>query len=53
MLKRKMLVEIVKTELEYERLIDLLAQDFIQHAANDLKETIEQVEKETRQEDVK
>ena len=48
MLKRKMLVEIVKTELEYERLMDLLAQDFIQQAARELKETIEHVEKETR-----
>lgn len=45
MLKRKMLVEIVKTELEYERLMDLLAQDFIQQAARELKESVEDAER--------
>lgn len=40
-----MLVEIVKAELEYDRLVDLLAQDFMQQAAKDLQESIEEAER--------
>lgn len=45
MLKRKMLVEIVKAELEYDRLVDLLAQDFMQQAAQELKGSVEDAER--------
>lgn len=45
MLKRKMLVEIVKAELEYDRLVDLLAQDYMQQAAKDLQDSIEEAER--------
>lgn len=48
-LKRTMLVKKIKAEVDIERLTDLLANDFLlQEAAQELKGTIEQIEKETR-----
>lgn len=43
--KRKMLVQIIKTEMEYDRLIDLLAEDYMQQAAHDLKDSVEDAER--------
>ena len=43
--KREMLVQIIKTELEYERLTDLLAEEYMQQAAHNLKDSIEDAER--------
>lgn len=43
--KREMLVQIIKAELEYERLTDLLAEEYMQQAAQDLKDSVENAER--------
>lgn len=43
--KRGLLVQMIKAELEYERLTDLLAEDYMQQAAHDLKNSIEDAER--------
>ena len=44
--KREMLVQIIKAEIEYDRLTDLLANDYLmQQAAQDLKESVEDAER--------
>lgn len=43
--KREMLVQIIKAELEYDRLIDLLADDYMQQAAQQLKDSVEDAER--------
>ncbi len=40
-----MLVQIIKAELEYERLTDLLAEEYLQQAAQELKDSIEDAER--------
>ena len=40
-----MLVQIIKAELEYERLTDLLAEEYMQQAAHNLKDSIEDAER--------
>lgn len=44
-LQRKALVQMVKAELDLERLTDLLAEEYMQRAASDLKESIENAER--------
>lgn len=44
--KRTMLIKKIKAELDLERLTDIMANDFIlQDEANELKETIDKIEK--------
>lgn len=43
--KRGLLVQIIKAEIEFDRLTDLLAEDYMQQAAHDLKESIEEAER--------
>ena len=43
--KREMLVQIIKTELEYDRLTDLLAEDYMQQAAQNLKDSVDDAER--------
>lgn len=43
--KREMLVQIIKAELEYERLTDLLAEEYMQQAAQKLKDSVEDAER--------
>ena len=43
--KRELLVQKIKAEIDLERLTDLLAEDYMQQAAHDLKESIEDAEK--------
>lgn len=40
-----MLVQIIKAELEYERLVDLLADEYMQQAAQNLKDSVEDAER--------
>ena len=40
-----MLIQIIKSEIEYDRLIDLLADDYIQQAAQELKNSVEDAER--------
>ena len=40
-----MLVQIIKAEIEYDRLIDLLADDYMQQVAQDLKNSVEDAER--------
>lgn len=43
--KREMLVQMIKAEIDLERLTDLLAEDYMQQAAHDLKDSIENAER--------
>ena len=43
--KRKLLVQIIKAEMEYDRLTDLLADEYMQKVANELKDSIEDAER--------
>ena len=43
--KRKMLIQMIKTEIDLERLTDLLADDYIQQAAQELKGSVEEAER--------
>lgn len=43
--KREMLIQIIKAEIEYDRLTDLLAEDYMQQAAQNLKESVEDAER--------
>ncbi len=43
--KRGMLVQIIKAEMEYDRLLDLLAEDYMQQAALQLKDSVEDAER--------
>ena len=38
--KQNMLIQIIKSEIEYDRLVDLLADDYMQQAAQELKESV-------------
>lgn len=40
-----MLIQIIKSEIEYDRLVDLLAEDYMQQAAQELKESVEDAER--------
>jgi hypothetical protein len=42
--KRKLLVQIIKSEIECDRLTDLLADEYIQQTAQELKESVESAE---------
>lgn len=43
--KRKMLLQMIKSEIDLERLTDLLADDYLQQAAQNLKESVEDAER--------
>lgn len=43
--KRELLVQIIKAEMEYDRLTDLLADEYMQKVAHDLKDSIEDAER--------
>ena len=43
--KRELLVQIIKAEMEYDRLTDLLADEYMQKVANELKDSIEDAER--------
>lgn len=43
--KQNMLIQIIKSEIEYDRLVDLLAEDYMQQAAQELKESVEDAER--------
>ena len=43
--KREMLIQFVKAEIELDRLTDLLADEYMQQAAKDLKDSIEDAER--------
>lgn len=43
--KRALLVQIIKSEMEYDRLTDLLADEYMQKAAQDLKDSIDDAER--------
>ena len=43
--KRELLVQIIKAELEYERLTDLLAEEYMQQAAQELRDSVEDAER--------
>lgn len=43
--KRGILVQMIKSEIEYERLTDLLAEDYMQQAAQGLKASVEDAER--------
>ena len=38
--KQNMLIQIIKSEIEYDRLVYLLAEDYMQQAAQELKESV-------------
>ena len=44
-LKRNLLVQIIKSEIEYDRLTDLLADEYMQRVTQDLKESVESAER--------
>ena len=43
--KREMLVQIIRSEIEYDRLTELLAEEYMQQVAHDLKDSIESAER--------
>ena len=43
--KRSMLVGMIKAEIDLDRLTDLLAEEYVQQAAHDLKVSIEDAER--------
>ena len=43
--KREMLVQMIKAEIEFDRLTDLLADDYMQHVAQELKDSVEDAER--------
>lgn len=43
--KREILIQMIKAEIDYERLTDLLADDYLQQAAQNLKESVEDAER--------
>ena len=43
--RRNALVHLIKAEIDLERLTDLLAEDYMQQAAHDLKESVEDAER--------
>ena len=43
--KRNLLIQMIKAELDLDRLTDLLADEYIQQAAQDLKDSIENAER--------
>ena len=43
--KREMLIQMIKAEIDMERLTDLLAEDYMQQAAQDLKNSVEDAER--------
>ena len=43
--KQNMLIQIIKSEIEYDRLLDLLAEDYMQQAAQELKESVDDAER--------
>lgn len=43
--KREMLIQIIKAEMDYDRLTDLLADEYMQKAAHDLKDSIDDAER--------
>ena len=43
--KRKMLVQMIKAEIDLERLTDLLAEEYMQQTAHDLKDSVEDAER--------
>ena len=44
-LQRQRLVELVKAEINLDRLTDLLAEDYMQQAAQQLKDSVEDAER--------
>ena len=38
--KQNMLIQIIKSEIEYDRLVDLMAEYYMQQAAQELKESV-------------
>ena len=43
--KRQLLVQMIKTDIEYDRLMDLLADEYIQQEAQNLKDSVEDAER--------
>lgn len=43
--KREMLVQMIKAEIEFDRLTDLLADDYMQQVAQELKDSVEDAER--------
>lgn len=43
--KQNMIIQIIKSEIEYDRLVDLMAEDYMQQAAQELKESVEDAER--------
>lgn len=44
-LKREVLVQIIKAEMDYDRLTDLLADEYMQQVAHELKDSVEDAER--------
>ena len=45
MQKRNLLVQMMKAEIEYDRLCELLADEYTQQIAQDLKQSVEDAER--------
>lgn len=45
MQKRKKLLKLIKAEIDLDRLTDLLADEYMQKAAHDLKDSVEDAER--------
>lgn len=43
--KRNLLIQMIKAEIDLERLTDLLAEDYMQQAAQELKSSVEYAER--------
>ena len=43
--KRDLLIQIIKAEMDYDRLTDLLADEYMQKVAYDLKDSIDDAER--------
>ena len=43
--KREMLIQIIRAEMDYDRLTDLLADEYMQKVAYDLKDSIDDAER--------